>query len=100
MGSFETGNAANDYGFVGRESLARKISQIAKKKVSGIEVKVEDPGRAEEIAGEIEELFKKKKPKVSTFVPADILESLNSFLGVFRAFLLAIALVAAVAGGT
>lgn len=98
-GIFETGNAVNDYAFIGKESLARKISQLSKDKISGILVQAKDPSQVSEIATQIEDLFKKKKTKVSAVVPTDILEQLNSFLGVFRSFLLAIALVAAIAGG-
>lgn len=99
VGIFSSGDAIGDYGFVGRESLARKIGQIPKDKVSGILVRVEDAGRAGEVASQIGTLFEEREPRVSAFVPADILEQMNSFLEVFRNFLLVIALVAAVAGG-
>ena len=99
VGFFGTGNAVSDYGFVGRESLARKITQLSKKKVSGIMVQAKDASRAKEIASQVEALFKKEDPEVSAVLPTDILERLNTFLGIFRSFLLVIALVAAVAGG-
>lgn len=99
VGVFETGDMINDYAFVGRESLARKVSQIPEDKINGILVRVGDPSRVNELAAQIEALFEDKDPAVTASVPADILEQLNSFLGVFRNFLLVIALVAAIAGG-
>lgn len=99
VGIFETGNMINDYGFVGQESLARKIAQLPKDKINGILVRADDPSRVDEIANQIEIPFKDKEPAVTASVPADILEQMNSFMGVFRGFLLAIALVAAIAGG-
>lgn len=99
VGVFKTDDPINDYGFIGQESLVRKIAQIPEDKISAILVRVEDPSEAENIAGEIEDLFKGRKREVYAMVPAEAFESLSSFLGVLNAFLLAIALVAAVAGG-
>jgi putative ABC transport system permease protein len=100
VGIFETGSMLNNYALIGKESLARKISQISDKKASEILVRVGDPNRVGEIAEEIEAFFEKKKPAVSVVVPTDVLDQMSSFTGVLRNFLLAIALVAAVAGGT
>jgi len=99
VGIFETGSPTNDYGFVGQESLARKIAQVPEGKVSGIRVRVGDPSRVAEIAEQIGALFEDRDSRASALVSTDILESMNSFRTTFRGFLLAIALVSAIAGG-
>ncbi len=100
VGIFKTGEPTNDNGLFANEKTARDLANLKENQISGILVRVSNPEEVNDIAKNIEEVFKESDPLVSAFVPANIFESLSSFLDVFNLFLLSISLVAAAAGGT
>jgi len=100
VGTYETGSETTNYGLFGPVSLVRKLADIGKKQISGVQVRVSDPQTVKEVAQRIETAFAGDDPPVSASVPQDLFASLSSFTDIFDIFLLAIALVAAAAGGT
>jgi len=100
VGTYETGSETTNYGLFGPVALVRKLADIGKKQIGGVEVRVVDPQAVNEVAQRIEAAFAEEDPPVSASVPQDLFASLSSFTDMFDIFLLAIALVAAAAGGT
>jgi putative ABC transport system permease protein len=99
VGIFETGNIMSDSGVFGSIDLARELSQIPKDKVSTIIVRADSIDNVDALSRLIEEEFKDSKPGVKLLISKDLLGEATETLDIFNNFLLAISLVAALAGG-
>ncbi len=99
VGLFETGNITDDAGIFGSIDLARKLSQLPEDKVNTIIVKADSINNVDLLAKEIEEEFKDADPGVKLLVSKDLLGEAEKTLDILNNFLLAIAIVSALAGG-
>ena len=99
VGLFETKNFLVDGAIYGKSEMVRKISGISEGQISSITVKADKVKNAEGLAGAIEDLFVEAEPPVNVSVSRNLLKSLSDSVGILNKALLAISLVAAVAGG-
>jgi len=99
VGVYQTGNEVLDGAFSGSEKLAREIGKIPEGSVSAINVAVDDLDNVESTAGAIQQELLGKKPELQVVVPRDVLNPVKNILDVLGKFLMAVSLVAVVAGG-
>ena len=99
VGTFETGNMIYDSSMYGSINTARKILGMPEERVSSIRVEVDDTGNVNSVAEAVERSFAEDEIPVSVFISRDILRQVDQTMDVFRVFLLAISVMAAVAGG-
>jgi len=99
VGIFETGNIIDDSGIFGSINLARELSNIPENKVSTIIVSANSVDNVEALSSLIEEEFKDSEPGIKLLISKDFLGEATETLDIFNNFLLAISLVAALAGG-
>lgn len=98
-GAYQTGNEVLDGAFSGSENLARNMSRIAAGNVSAINVTVDGVNNVESVALAIQKELSGKKPEVQVVAPTGVLTPVKKILNVLSGFLLAVSLVAVIAGG-
>lgn len=99
VGVYQTGNEVLDGAFSGSEKLAREIGNIPEESVSAINVGVDDVDNVESTSRAIQKELSGKKPELQVVVPGDVLNPVKNILDVLGKFLMAISLVAVMAGG-
>lgn len=99
VGVYQTGNEILDGAFSGSEKLARGIGQVPAGKVSSINVVVDGISNMEAVAHAIQNELSGKKPEVQVVVPTEVLNPVKNVLDTFGKFLIAVSVVAVVAGG-
>ena len=98
VGVYQSGNEVLDGGFSAGEELAREIGKINDGKYSAIIAQVDDLEYVDAAVKEINSATAGGKPLQVT-IPRELLVPLRSLLNALNNFLLAISLVAVVAGG-
>jgi putative ABC transport system permease protein len=99
VGVYQTGNEVLDGAFSGSEKLAREIGRIPAGSVSAINVAVDGVENVESTAKAIQQELSGKKPELQVVVPGEVLNPVKNILDVLGKFLIAVSLVAVVAGG-
>lgn len=99
VGVYQTGNEVLDGAFSGSEKLAREIGKIPAEKVSSINVVVDELANIEPTGQAIQKELLDKKPEVQVTVPTEVLNPVKSVLEILGKFLMAVSLVAVLAGG-
>ncbi|NPV91332.1 MAG: ABC transporter permease [Firmicutes bacterium] len=99
VGVYQTGNEVLDGAFSGSEKLAREIGKIPEGSVSAINVAVDGVENVESTAKAIQQELSGKKPELQVVVPGEVLNPVRNILDVLGKFLMAVSLVAVVAGG-
>jgi len=99
VGVYQTGNEVLDGAFSGSEKLARAMGKVPEGRVSAINVMVDELANVEPVARAIQQELAGEKPEVQVVAPREVLNPVKKVLDVFGKFLLAISLVAVVAGG-
>jgi len=99
VGVYRTGNEVLDGAFSGSEKLAREIGKIPMGSVSAINVAVDSVDNVESTAKAIQQELSGKKPELQVVVPREVLNPVKNILDVLGKFLMAVSLVAVVAGG-
>ena len=99
VGVFETNNMTSDSEIFCSIELARELSGVPENKASSIIVKANSVENVDAIAKNIEKKFEDSDPGVKLIVAKSLLGEANDILDIFTNFLIAISLVAAVAGG-
>ncbi|MFZ5645024.1 MAG: ABC transporter permease [Bacillota bacterium] len=98
-GVYRTGNEIMDGAFSGHQNLAREIGKIPRDKISAANVFVDGVDNVEAVARAIESGLAEKVPEVQVVVPEEVLNPVKNVLDVLGNFLVALSLVAVVAGG-
>ena len=99
VGVFETGNVFFDNNLYALNPTVRKIANVDKDKIHSLRVRATSTETVEAVANKIKEVFEKDGLEVQVSLSRDVLGNINDTLGVFRLVLLAIGLIASVAGG-
>lgn len=99
VGVYQTGNEVLDGAFSGSEKLAREIGKIPSGSVSAINVVVDSVEHVESTSRAIQQELLGKKPELQVVVPGEVLHPVNNILDIMGKFLMAVSLVAVVAGG-
>jgi len=99
VGVYQTGNEVLDGAFSGSEKLAREIGKIPEGSVSAINVAVDGVDNVESTAKAIQQELSGKKPELQVVVPGEVLNPVKNILDILGKFLMAVSLVAVVAGG-
>jgi len=99
VGVYQTGNEVLDGAFSGSEKLAREIGKIPAQSVSAINVFVDDVDNVESTAKAIQQALAGQKPELQVVVPGEILNPVKNILDLLGKFLMAVSLVAVLAGG-
>ncbi|ADY55216.1 protein of unknown function DUF214 [Syntrophobotulus glycolicus DSM 8271] len=99
VGLYQTGNEVLDGAFSGSDKLARQIGRIPEGSVSAINVSVDGVDHVEAAAEAIKQELAGKKPELQVVVPGEVLNPVRNILEVLGKFLIAVSLVAVVAGG-
>lgn len=99
VGVYQTGNEVLDGAFSGSEKLAREIGKITEGSVSAINVVVDSMDNVESTAEAIQQELTGKKPELQVVVPGEVLNPVKNIIDVLGKFLMAVSLVAVVAGG-
>lgn len=95
VGVYETGAMFVDFGIYGHINTARAMSGLSPEQVSSIRLRANSVNNVEAVASEIEA----KYSDVIVIVPTDLLGQATEAISVFDQALLAISVVAVVAGG-
>lgn len=98
-GVYQTGNEVLDGAFIGFESLARDLARIQAGKISAINVVVDRVENVEYVAQAVRMELSGKIPEVQVVVPGEVLNPVKNLLDTFSKFLMAVSLVAVMAGG-
>ncbi len=98
VGVYRTGNEVLDSAFSGSEHLARDIGRIPDGKVSSFNVTVDKIDNLESAAQSIRNDLSGKKPEVQVVLPNEVLNPVKDILDIFGRFLIAVSVVAVVAG--
>ncbi len=98
VGVYQSGNEVLDGGFCGSEELAREMGKIKVGRYSAIIAQVNDINNVEPAVQAIRNSLKGDKP-LQVSVPRELLVPLKGLLKALDNFLLAVSLVAVVAGG-
>jgi len=99
VGIFETENAVFDNNLYSLDSTVRKMANVDEDKIHSLRVRATNTETVEAVADKIKEVFKKDGLEVQVSLSKDILGRINDTLGVFQIVLLAIGIIASVAGG-
>jgi putative ABC transport system permease protein len=100
VGICETGSSFYDFSIFTDIDTARRLKPtIAEDEVNLIDVRAESTEYVNDIADEIETMFKNREVPVDTVVAKEMLESFSEMMGTMDRFLWIISLVAAIAGG-
>ncbi|KJR98010.1 MAG: ABC transporter permease [Peptococcaceae bacterium BRH_c4a] len=99
VGVYHTGNEVLDGAFSGYEKLARDIGKIPAGKITAINVSVDGIQNVETVAKAIQTELSGKVPEVQVVVPREVLTPLKNIMDIFGRFLMAVSLVAVIAGG-
>jgi len=98
-GVYQTGNEVLDGAFSGSESLAREVGKVQAGKISAINVVVDRVDHVESVAHAVQRELSGKIPEVQVVVPGEVLSPVKNLLETFGRFLMAVSLVAVLAGG-
>ncbi|MCH8821138.1 ABC transporter permease [Patescibacteria group bacterium] len=99
VGIFETENAVFDNNIYALDSTVRHLANVGADKIHSIRVRAKSTETVEAVADQIKEVFKRDGLEVQTSLSKDVLGQINDTLGIFQIVLLAIGLIASVAGG-
>jgi len=99
VGIFSTDSIMDDMNIFGDINTVREISGLGQDQVNNITVVADNSDNVTELAEQIKDKFKDGEVPISTIVAKDILGEINETMDIFRAFLLALSLIAAAAGG-
>lgn len=98
-GVYHTGNEVLDGAFSGSERLARELGKVQAGKISAINVVVDRVDNVESVAHAVQGELSGKIPEVQVVVPGEVLNPVKNLLDTFGRFLMAVSLVAVLAGG-
>lgn len=98
-GVYSTGNEVLDGAFSGTEKLARDLAKVPAGRVSAINAVVDHVNNVEPVAQAIQRELSGKIPEVQVVVPGEVLNPVKNILDIFGKFLMAVSLVAVLAGG-
>ncbi len=99
VGIFETENAVFDNNLYALDSTVRKMANVDEDKIHSLRVRATSTETVEAVADKIKEVFKKDGLEVQVSLSKGVLGQIKDTLGVFQIVLLAIGLIASVAGG-
>lgn len=99
VGIFETDNVFFDNNLYALDSTVRRMANVDKDKIHSLRVRAASTETVEAVADKIKEVFKKDGLEVQASLSKDLLEQINDTLGIFQMVLLAIGLIASIAGG-
>ncbi len=99
VGVFETGNVLFDNSLYALDSTVREIADVEEGKVHSLRVRAANTEVVEVVEKEVIAIFEKNDIDVQVILAGDALGEINDTLGIFRLVLLAIGLIASIAGG-
>ena len=99
VGVYQTGNEVLDGAFCGTDKLAREVSRLPANQVSGINITVDSIQNVEAVARAVQSTLSGKVPEVQVVVPGEVLNPVKNVLDLFGKFLMAVSIVAVIAGG-